>query len=277
MTSFDIYVFILCFIVFTLLTSLLTTFLYYIVKYYLKLVEHGIEDSNIIAEHEKMKNAKARRTSRMTCCACTILSIITVAAVLAVFSFSLFLNLTANNKVGDIPVLKVVKSNSMSYKYEANKYLFENDLNDQVNIFDLIVMHKLPQEMDLRQYNIVAYERNGNLILHRIVGIEEPNDEHPDKRYFLLQGDAVQFQDKFPVLYEDMKGIYYGNKIPFVGSFVSFMQSPAGYLCIILILFSMVATPIVNRKIEKAKKLRLDIITDARLLDENKKQIDKHL
>ena len=48
-----------------------------------------------------------------------------------------------------------------------------------------------------------------------------------------------------------------GEKIPYVGSFVAFMQSTAGYLCILLIVFAMVALPIAEKIIKKRKEDRL--------------------
>ena len=148
----------------------------------------------------------------------------------------------------------------MSYKAPENKYLVENDLNDHIQTFDLIVTEKLPDEFDLQLYDIVVYEIDGDMIVHRIVGIEEPNEKHPDQRYFLLQGDAVENPDQFPVYYSQMRGIYRGKRIPFVGSFITFMQSPAGYLCMALIVFAFIATPIMEKKIEKEMQKRLALL-----------------
>ena len=43
----------------------------------------------------------------------------------------------------------------------------------------------------------------------------------------------------------------------FVGSFVFFMRSPAGWLCVVLVLIAIIATPIVEKKIRKESLLRL--------------------
>jgi hypothetical protein len=111
--------------------------------------------------------------------------------------------------------------------------------------------------MDLKLYDVVLYEVDGILLSHRIVGIEEPNEKHPDQRYFLLQGDAVESPDRFPVKYEQIKGIWRGEKIPFIGSFVLFMQSPAGWLCVLLVIVSMIATPRMEKKIKDEMVIRL--------------------
>jgi hypothetical protein len=112
-------------------------------------------------------------------------------------------------------------------------------------------------EEDLELYDIVVYKRDDMYIIHRIVGIEEPNEKHPNERYFLLQGDAVGSSDPFPVLYSQMQGIYKGERIPYVGSFIMFLQSPAGWLCMLLVVFVMIVTPIVERILDREKRARL--------------------
>ncbi len=148
----------------------------------------------------------------------------------------------------------------MQTKNEKNRYLFENHLDNQFATFDLIITRKLPAESELKLYDIVVYEKDGLLLVHRIVGIEEPNEKHPDERYFLLQGDAVSTPDVFPVKYSQMRGIYRNERIPFLGSFVWFMQSPAGYLCILLVVFAIICSPLMDKKVEKARAERLAIL-----------------
>ncbi|MBE6618778.1 MAG: hypothetical protein E7626_03205 [Ruminococcaceae bacterium] len=262
MTAYEIYVFVLCFIVFSIFTVLFSVLITSLVRSYLRLVSLGAEDEKIKIEYEK-EARKNKRASAVAGCISWIVTIAIVVATLVSFSVSLFVGAKNESQVGNVPELKVVKSSSMSYKNAKNSYLFENSLNDQIAMFDLIVLHCVPDENDIELYDIVAYERDGDLILHRIVGIEEPSDKHPEARYFLLQGDAVDYHDKFPVLYQDIRGIYEGEKIPFIGSFFAFMQSPAGLLCVILILFAVIITPIAENKIKKEKDARYALICPA--------------
>ena len=60
------------------------------------------------------------------------------------------------------------------------------------------------------------------------------------------------------MLYEQMRAIYRGHHIPFVGSFILFMQSPAGWLCAILIIVAMFAMPILDKMIATAELDRLN-------------------
>ena len=252
MSGYELYVFFLCLTVFALLTMLFSAMLYYIVKTTLKTIRHGLEDERIIKEYEKQKQEKP--IVRIICkCFCAIVLAVALVAV----CLSVGIQVSSDRAVGDIPTPKVVLSSSMAYKNDRNTYLKENGLNDQFDRFDLILTRELPGEFELELYDIVVYDYYGTLIIHRIIGIEEPNEQHPDHRQFLLRGDANWYSDDYPVTYEQMLAIYRGEKIPYVGSFFAFMQSPAGYLCILLVVFAMIATPVAEKKFATAKLERL--------------------
>ena len=255
MTSYEIYVFILCFIVFSLLTAMFTYLITSITKMGLELIRHGHRDEAIKKELNKKK-----KESRVLLWANRILSVLLCLVFVTAFSFAVYIRATEDRPANGIPSIKVVKSESMAEKYSGNTYLFDNDLNDQFGMFDIVVCRHLPAEEDLELYDIVVYQKDDIHVIHRIVGIEEPNELHPDERHFLLQGDAVENPDKFPVLYSQMQGIYEGTRIPFVGSFILFLQSPAGWLSVILIIFAMIVTPIVERLIENEKRKRLALL-----------------
>ncbi len=255
MTQYEIYVFILCLIVFVLLVSVFSYMLAVMLKLYFKTVHAGLEDAALKIEY---KNA-AEKTERTRLTGC--IASLTVGIVFVVFfCFSLFLNMQENIFFENIPTLKMVNSGSMSVKHEKNDYLVQNGLDNQIQIFDLICAYKVPEESELKLYDIVLYEVDGSYIIHRIVGIEEPNENHPDERYFLCQGDANETPDRFPVYYAQIKAIYRDQRVPFIGSFVAFMQSPAGWLCMLLVAFATFGMPILEKKVEKQIKLRLQTI-----------------
>lgn len=255
MTGYEIYTFILCTVVLVSLTALFVVFLKMLVKFYLKLVRNGIEDEAILAEAENDKSVTAIDIIN------NIVSAIVCIVLIVAFLFSLTVRLTENKHPFGLSTLTVVKSSSMSYKEDCNEYLFKNALDDQFDTFDILIVDQLPDEFELELYDVVVYEsKDGTSIVHRIVAIEEPNASHPDCRHFKFQGDAVQISDRYPVLYEQMKGIYSGDRIRFIGSFVMFMQSPAGWICILLVVLAIIATPIVEKKIEYEKSLRLALL-----------------
>lgn len=255
MSGFDLYIFILCLIVFVLLTGLFTYLLAVVLKQKIRLIQAGLEDEAILKEFHREKHQK--RAAKVLDC---LVSTVFCAALLVAFAFSMYVNLREDSFSHDVPTLKVVTSGSMASKFQKNTYLFEHELNDQVEVYDLLLTYAIPPEDELELYDIVVYEIDGKMVLHRIIGIEEPNQAHPHERHFLLQGDALERPDRFPVLYAQMRGIYRGERIPFVGSFILFMQSPAGWLCILLVVFALIATPILEKKLREQMEQRLALI-----------------
>ena len=253
MSAYDIYVFILCLIVFVAMTSLFGFLVGCIIRLTERLVRSGTEDERILKEYAQTQKKKH-------CCLPVILdrlvSVIICCALFVMFGFSVYIKISDKAVSDTIPMFSVVQSNSMSSKNPKNTYLSENNLNSQFDTFDIVLLYKLPPEEELALYDVVLYEVDNTPIIHRIVGIEPPNEEH-SQYYFLLQGDAIENPDRFPVYYSQMRGIYRGEHIPFVGSFVAFMQSVAGYLCILLIILGMIAIPLVEKRVNAVKLERL--------------------
>lgn len=263
MKPYEIYVLVVCAIVYVGLTLLFTTLILSLLRLTVRLIRSGAEDPRILAEYKKAQKKKKKKKGVgrfLESC----LTVLLCTAMCLMFGFSVYTQYVSDNVTSSIPNYRVVLSGSMSQKYEKNKYLFENDLNDQFNQFDLILTHQLPAEKDLKLYDIVVYEVDGELVIHRIVAIEEPNEKHPNERYFRLQGDNVHIPDKFPVKYSQMKAIYKGERIPHVGSFIAFLQSPAGYMCFILVFLGVILIPLMDKKIEKEKKKRLCVLQGAK-------------
>ena len=256
MSLYERYIFVLCCIVFTLLTTFFAVMFGYLLSLTLKLIRRGVMDEKILIEYQKQKNKRPSRLGRLA----DVFTVVLVCTIMfATFAFSVGLKLNENKVPEDSFSLKVVQSSSMASKYKYNTHL--EGVDNQVGMFDLIVVRPMPDEMDLKVNDIVLYEGDqGELILHRIVKIEESNPYHPGKRWFTLQGDAVANPDRGPVGYVQMKAIYRDENIPMLGSFVMFMQSPAGYLCILLILIAIIATPIMENSLQKAKRARLKVI-----------------
>ncbi|MBQ9120746.1 MAG: hypothetical protein IJY12_00075 [Clostridia bacterium] len=253
MSAFDIYIFCLCMIVCVALSGTFTFMIGRLYKLTVRLIRLGQEDDAIKTEYEKQTRASClfRAIER-------IVSLVVCIVLLVLFLFSAYVSVQKDMCFGErIPTMRVVMSGSMAKKYETNTYLYENDLNDQFDTFDLLFVYCPPAAAELELYDIVVYEVDGVDVIHRIVGIEEPNESHPDERYFLLQGDAVEVPDRFPVHYSQIKAIYRGGKIPFVGSFIYFLQSPAGWICILLVIVAMIASSVVDKNLEKEKHARL--------------------
>lgn len=264
MTGYEIYIFVLCLVVFVALTAFFATMITVYAKMQIKLIRGGLADDEIKKAQAKGAKRKAAYWAEK------IVSALFLVCAIVVFALSLSVKINENKPI-EHTVVKVVKSQSMAKKDETNKYLFENKLDNQIQMFDLIKVAPLPKESELKRFDIVVYEVDGKMVVHRIVDIKEPDATHSERR-FVLQGDANRYSDKFPVLYSQMRGIYQGEKVPYIGSFVVFMNSPAGYLCIILFVCAVAAYPLTERKLKKESALRMAAINGE--LQSEKEQSD---
>ncbi len=251
MKSYDIFVLTTCLVVFLLLAVVFGVMLSQMVKGRLKLIRYGEYDADIKKEY-----APARAKGNVGKILSYVINGVVSVFFIAVFVFSLVVNLSQNSFSANAPTMRVVLSDSMAKKLESNAHLFHNQLNDQFQTYDIILTYKVPEQSALELYDIVVYEVDEQLVVHRIVGIEEPNANHPDERWFTLQGDAVGNIDRFPVRYSQIRAVYRGEKVPFLGSFILFLQSPAGWLCLALIVGVSLLMPFVDNKVEKAEKAR---------------------
>ena len=254
MTNYEIYSLVLALVVFLIFTVVFAVMITYVTRTAIKLIWFGDDDKAILKQRKYIvkKPSKASKFER-------VFSAILSLLIVVIFVFSLCISCTENEFEKGLSTFKIVKSESMATKNEKNEYLFENDLNDQFNMFDIVITRPLSAEDELELYDIVVYERDGKLVIHRIVAIEEPNENHSE-RHFKFQGDAVSRHDIYPVLYSQMHAIYQGERIPFVGSFITFLQSPAGWLCFILVMFGILITPIIEQKLMEAMRKRLDTL-----------------
>ena len=256
MFDYDIYVSALCLITYVMFVTISIFCIAVITRLSIRLIRSGAEDERILRDYERKQ--KFEKVNDFAKNIIYLFSSVVFIGLMLVFVFSLIVQHNGDVPLNEyLPVYRVVQTGSMSEKHKNNTYLVENNLNDQFQAFDVIETKMLPDEMDLELFDVVVYEYEGILIVHRIVGIEEPNEKHPDSRLFMLQGDANEYPDKMSVTYDQMKAIYTGERTPFVGSFILFMQSPIGWLCILFAMVAIIVTPILEAKIEKEKERRL--------------------
>ncbi len=247
--SFDSYLLLVSIIVIASLTVFFAFLIWYIYTLSIRLIYVGYWDEDLVQEYKGKREDQFKQPNIVG----RIIAIIICSILAVVILFSVILGITEKAKTTSIPMLKVVKSESMSKKYDKNDYLVTHDLNDQIQMFDIIVTNPAPAEEDIELYDVIVYEQDGNLIIHRVVFIVEPEDGSKYGRLFYTRGDALEINDSLPVEYSQIRGIYKGNRIRYVGSFVLFMQSPAGFICLLLAICSMIAMPIVDNLILNAR------------------------
>ncbi len=138
--------------------------------------------------------------------------------------------------LGDSAYL-VIATGSMSEKNKANDYLFDSSLglDDQFDAYDMIQIQRYASEVEVELYDVVAYKADdGTIIVHRIIEIDEDG--------YITRGDANAASDTGVTYdghlsYEDILGHYEGSRVPGIGSIIVFLQSNAGIITIVSILY----------------------------------------
>ena len=144
-------------------------------------------------------------------------------ALCVIFGFLLVCNLTIIIKGALFPekppsVLgltpMVVLSGSMSGEAE-----------DHIEVGDLVFVGRAaPEELEVG--DVIAYMNGGATVTHRITAIDTTTD---GDLLFTTKGDANNAEDTTPVTEEQLVGIYRW-RIPKVGDFALFLQTPLGML-----------------------------------------------
>ena len=176
-----------------------------------------------------------------------------------IFAFTLVCNLTIIVKgtvrpetppsvLGTTPL--VVLSGSMS-----------GDAPDHIEAGDLIIVGKAKAE-ELKVGDIIAFMQNKVTVTHRIVAIETDAD---GGLLFTTKGDANNTEDQRKVSQDDIVGVYKG-RLPGLGNFAIFLQTPMGMLLFIgLPLIAFIIYDIIrrqrymNREHEKSAKLEAEL------------------
>lgn len=194
------------------------------------------------------------------------------ALVLVLFAGSLYARFFNNNLTFGDTGLVVISSGSMSQKNEANDYLFENDLNNQFNTYDIIGISAYKSVEEVKQYDVIAYKNEeGTIIVHRVIEVKEVNGEN----VFITRGDSnntsdTNFQYRNYLTFDNIIGYYNDFKIPMMGVFVIFLQSNAGIITIIAIGYCLIMFDYYNSKLDTAIFERSNLLVSTLNLDYEK-------
>ena len=180
---------------------------------------------------------------------------LTIAILVSFLVFSLYGKFTTGiAMVGGRGVI-VVASGSMSIKNPANPYLAGH--NNQLNTYDMIVLEKVESENDLALYDVISYRNDEGInVIHRIVNIENT----PDGIRFVTRGDSNNADDKYKPYFKDVMGRYTDTRVPYVGVFIMFLQSYAGILTVLGVIYCLVMIEFVSGKIYDAQERRIEIL-----------------
>ena len=220
-------------------------------------IKSGKRDIEIIDEviYDRQSHVQQRR--KVIGLIRTIAFYLVIIIIVPIFAFSLVNKVMGNvMMIGDKAVM-VIPTDSMSYKNEANSYLFNRNLNNQIQPYDIIVLEKVSKS-DIRMYDVIAYKNDkGVNIVHRIIDI------NGDK--YTTRGDIYDSSktDLYKPSYEDVVGRYTGKRIPGVGIFIMFLQSYAGIITVVSLVYCLLMIDRTAEKINKVQQERIDKLEEA--------------
>lgn len=223
-------------------------------------LKSGKKDIELIDEviYDRQKHVQKRR--KVISLIRTVAFYFIIITIIPIFAFSI-LNKIMGDKIsiGGNTVM-VVATGSMGYKNEANGYLFTYDLNNQFQQYDIIVLEKI-EKKDIRLYDVIAYRNDRQMnIIHRIIDIE-----YGSKTKYVTRGDIYDESktDTYKPVFDDVIGRYTGKKIQGIGIFVLFLQSYAGIITVISLVYCLLMIDKTAEKINKAQQDRIYKLEEA--------------
>ena len=139
-----------------------TSFLIYERQSSIKEIKEGYLDSELIYEDHlrEVKNKKHKILKKSLDIGLDVL-----IALLGLLFLVGIVDKTIN--ISSLPIKSVViATGSMSEKNEENDYLFENHLDNQIQVNDLIFLDRVTSLDEVKLYDIICYENDENLSLN---------------------------------------------------------------------------------------------------------------
>ena len=154
--------------------------------------------------------------------------------------------------------LIAVASGSMSFKNPENTYLV--NIHNQFDTYDMIMLQRPASSNDLQMYDVIAYVNDeGVNIIHRIVGFRHTSDG----LRFVTRGDSNNADDEYSPLFRDVIGKYTGERVPYIGVFVMFLQSYSGIITVTAVIYCLVMIEHMGNKIQNARGKRLQLLQES--------------
>lgn len=213
-------------------------------------IKSGKRDIEIIDEVIRNRDKKIIKRKKILKVVKTVVYYAALAIVVPLFLFSLYSKIVNNVLMIGGRNLMVVASPSMSEINDANKYVKENNLTNQFDQYDIIYLEEIADPTMLTKYDVICFKNDKGInIIHRIREIKVIDGE---LRY-VTRGDANKSDDSYSPKFEDIVGRYTGKKIDGIGIFIIFLQSGAGIITVISLVYCLV---MIDRNAEKINKVQ---------------------
>ena len=102
--------------------------------------------------------------------------------------------------------------------------VMSESMKPAINMGDMIFTG--PSGQDIRPGTIITYNRDGELITHRVLSV--------DGESLVTKGDATEDADPWPVSLSSVTGTYL-FKIPYLGYLNNFIRTKTGWLVLIVV------------------------------------------
>lgn len=174
------------------------------------------------------------------------------AVLVVIFGFALGFRLGGEQLFFGNTTLMTIQTGSMETINKENKYIFENNLTDQIEQFSLIGIDKVAQE-DIELYDILAYQsESGDIIVHRVTRIYTSSDTNIT--YYTLKGDAntSSSAEELTLTYDKVIGRYNGFQNYGLGVTLTYLQSNIGLVAIAASAIFLITYNVTESLIDKA-------------------------
>lgn len=233
-------------------------------------VKKGYYDIDLFVEEEQ--NKEKGKGHKVLDISFKVVQYVFLGAIAFLFLASVYERVSGGRILIGDSTAYVIASGSMSEKNRENGYLYDPvlqeqyDLDNQFNTYDVIGITRYASQDDVSLYDVVAFTSNtGTTIVHRIVEIE--NIDGTD--FYITRGDsngAAETDDNSfygdYLSYESIIGYYNGFRIPAVGAFVIFLQSGAGIVTIVSIIYCFLMFEFYRNRLDKATEERRTLVKD---------------
>lgn len=222
----------------------------------IKEISTGKTDIDLIDEYiyNSQKNIERRREIFSKIKSALFYTLLTL--LIPVFIFAMISKFNNDVVMFGGKSLMVVASGSMSQRHEDNTYLESEQLYNQFDTYDIIILKKVEKSSDLKLYDVIAFVNDEGInVIHRIKGFKGSS--------YVTRGDSNNADDKYNPTFEDVIGVYTDEKIPLVGVFVLFFQSPSGVVTVAALIFCLVMMDKQNKKLREVQSERLEKLREA--------------
>ena len=148
---------IVCLVSFSIVFTVLFRHYY---KSNISTIESGEEDLALIdyaIEEEKAKKKKFKKAIRISL---KVLSYFIFGVILIFFGISLYSRFSNNvMPFGDTSLI-VIATGSMSEVNDSNDYIYEHNLNNQFNAYDIISISKYKNQEEIDLYDVIAFKND---------------------------------------------------------------------------------------------------------------------